>query len=225
MRLILTLSFALIFSLTFAQKYSQEDRFHMSVEDVLKMGHDKWFAWYTSGERGTESTLGMSEAHAIYADCLSVRNRRLMMDLGPNDQSWLTSVESDLETIGKTMGEAGFAISGGGTIWIPLFSHVSVEVQQCLYDLIKSTPKPLATQDSVWASWRKGLAEVRKHKDDIATFGESTGTTFETVEKTIYGVNGTFNHIVMSSKNQKAARKGRLFATCKVLMDLVFAMN
>jgi hypothetical protein len=93
-----------------AAAYAEEiDTFGQSDEDILAMGQDAWFDYYTS--RTDESTMEMVNALEVYAAAAKRRNEALPQALNVGELRRL------LMEYEQTATGLSYNIAGGGTIW------------------------------------------------------------------------------------------------------------
>lgn len=225
MRLVLAILGLLFVQSAFGQEFSTEDRFGKSVDQVLAMGHDKWYTWFTDSSRGAESTAGMAMAERIYADCLKVKNDEAKAKLSPEDKAYYDRIEKSMKNLVSNIADVGYAVTGGGTMWIPVISAAVTEVEQTVYDLLHGSKGKPASQSAVWAEYTKALKIVQSSKEDIATYANDKGERYGEAIKNMYKVNDEFNGIVNLSKNRQVWQKSLIFDCCKNVIGLVRSMT
>jgi hypothetical protein len=113
------------------------DTYGKTEADILQMGMSSWYDFYTS--KAGESTAAMSSAYGIYTDVAGKRNDKIIAS-----HPSLKARSKRLRSLLIDFGSQSIAISsdktGGGTMWVPVGSEMTAEVEDTL-NLILPKPK------------------------------------------------------------------------------------
>lgn len=118
-----------------------------SPEQIVAMGRDKWFAAYT--KKHGEHTRGMCDAETTYGDALKNLNDRALRRLPAARRAFLESARYHCKQIALRGHEVGYAITGGGTIWNPMFASIHPSVEMLIAESIVNKPMPMVKMKSI----------------------------------------------------------------------------
>ena len=124
----LVLAFLLIPSLALAQKHAGK-----TCDEILMMGHDKWFDFYT--DKVGSTTVDMSDASNTFAECLAKRNTAALPKLPEVDRKWVTEQHAIARKI--SMDLYTLEARDGGTLYVIVAAMDNVRGQELLAKLIK----------------------------------------------------------------------------------------
>jgi hypothetical protein len=211
--------------LSSSQQYTQEDRFGKSVDQVLAMGHNKWFDWYTDSKRGGYSTAGMSQADQIYAECLGIKTKERLVKASPKDRDFVNLLDERLRSVLIGCVSAGRILTGGGTMWINIGASAEVERQEVLHEIAfgsKSAPK--ASQDMFWKAYNVAIGELAKNKADIESYKSAEGGYQEAVNQ-MSDVKNAVALLVPELQKRPDADRRRVLAYCTRMVKMVTLGN
>lgn len=131
------------------------DTYGKSNAQILAMGHDAWYKFYT-GKAG-DSTLGMAYAEKTYAEALGARNEALAAKR--KDRPSIRALHKALENFYIDAVEAGQIVTGGGTMWTPISNAYWVDMETTVYrTMVPGKPAPHRVNSDV----TKEIALLRK---------------------------------------------------------------
>jgi hypothetical protein len=101
-----------------------------TCEQVLAMGYDAWFDYFTTNSDLSTSTLGMNEANWHYADCLY---KRAETELDDDDPELAATLKASYEAL-HDLWQSQWRINGysGGTMFSLFTSSDLVQASQVL---------------------------------------------------------------------------------------------
>ncbi|MCB0826079.1 MAG: hypothetical protein KDC26_07810 [Armatimonadetes bacterium] len=152
-----------------------------SAHEIVKMGHEKWFDFYTNAEEGGQSTMGMSYANMYFGTAMrQVNNERMAGNEKLEEKS--AYLRKNLDQFHFNMIDVGRAFTGGGTLWNLVSSSVRANTEEVILSFIEqSSPKPPRTQAEVWkmiGETEKNLTEMKSEIDETKGM---TGLTYDEV--------------------------------------------
>lgn len=206
-----------------AQEFSDSDRYGKTCPDVLAMGHEAWVEWFTDASRGTQSTAGMAAAERIYSECMKERTKVRLAGMPEAETEAFRSLEASLETMLKECVTAGYGLTGGGTMWIPMTDAAGVGVQEALWDVLNPDliVKKVAEQDAVWNEWKRAAKSVKKNASDIDGMADISGTDSKKALASLDTVSKEFAKVVQSVLSKPAKVKKRVFYQCRRMLEMV----
>ena len=156
-----------------------------SAAQIVAMGHDDWYGFYV-GKEG-ESTVGMCGAEALWGQAMFQTNTPLIAKQPASRAANLTALRKNMPLFREKCINVAFVISGGGTMWNPVYSARWGSSEEVVaYLLLGKGPKPKAAkQAAVWtqlATGRKGLTGLRKEIEDRV---DTTGTMYRDALKSL----------------------------------------
>jgi len=219
------LAFLILWAAPFvsAQEFTDTDRFGKSCADVLAMGHDPWVEWYTDSSRGTQSTAGMAAAERIYSECLRERTKAKLRTVPEAEKTEIEGLETSLRTMLQECVTAGYALTGGGTMWIPFTDAAEVGVQEALWDVLNPDliTKKVSEQDAVWNEWKRATKAIKKNASDIDDMAGISGTGSQKALASLDNVSKEFAKVVQRVATRPAKVKKRVFYQCRRLLEMV----
>ena len=117
-----------------------------SPEQIVAMGRSKWYKAYT--DKYGESTAAMCDAENTYGDALKNLNDRALKRLPAPRRAFLESTRYHCQQIALRGHEVGYALTGGGTIWHPIFSGIRANVEELIAESIINKPTPMVKMKS-----------------------------------------------------------------------------
>jgi hypothetical protein len=139
------------------------DTFGKTDAEILALGQSAWFDYYTAPERGGDSTAGMAEAYELYATAAQRRNAALP------DPHGLRPLGPLLDSFGEHALNVAYHMSGGGTMWIPMYAQADCDVEEVVYGLLGGSGQPAAAPATTGLVSRDLAAldrELRAERDD-----------------------------------------------------------
>lgn len=182
---------------------------------ILSMGYDKWYAFFT-GKEG-EHTQGMARSGYFYADALAWRNRGLLARQPSASRSRLIKTEKALKSFGSSVIEVQRALSGGGTLWQLTRSSDAVDVQETVYALLGGKSK--AAKRMMVSMAKKELDALAK---DLSSSPESTWQfefTKSAAQKDLKMATASFNELVSLAKGLSRSNSDHVLGYCLRVMS------
>lgn len=97
---------------------------------ILAMGRQKWFAYYSSKEG--DSTADNCDAESLYGAVLKRRNDRLAAKRPKATREAVRKLRPELTAFAEGVYEVGEALTGGGTLWNVIRAGISPNVEEAL---------------------------------------------------------------------------------------------
>lgn len=190
---------------------------------ILAMGRQKWFDFYTS--KAGQSTLDMSNAERLYGAALKERNDTLLRKQTKTRQEAVASIRKSGTAFGYGMVTVGFAYTGGGTIWNPIIAGVSADVEEALYDILAR--KPLSKEQRkapTLAALQKEVDQVGarlvKDRKKIAEYDTPSGTYYEDAVKAQKECAALMKELQAAAGKLRSAERTRIAALIRQFLDL-----
>ncbi len=170
MRRLLLCSLLLLAAVVGAQNRS--DTFGKSNAQIVAMGHDAWYKFYTS--KTGESTADMVAVESLFGDALKARNDGLLR-ARPNSTGMYRKLRKLLGDYGQASIDAAYARTGGGTMWHPVYASIGAEVEDVLFGLlggkVKTAPHLVVSNVKVALSiLNTTFAQTHKQEGDNGWF-------------------------------------------------------
>lgn len=152
--------------------YSLEDTLGKSESQILSMGREAWFDFYTA-QPGGSSTAGMSDAETIFGQALKRRNDRSFASSSADRRSKIGALRKHMSEFYAACTELSAAFAGGGTMWTNVHAGISASVEEKIGILAgfpqKAAPARTASDvtkrlDLIDAVIRKQRAELEIYK-------------------------------------------------------------
>lgn len=208
----LCLLLALIPIASWSQEFTDQSRFGKTEADVLAMTHDKWVDWYTSPERGTNSTIGQAEAERIYCTALTNRNRKKISELPTLQREHFEKTEALMNDLSKSSAFIGQVFTGGGTIWQILIAGANTNGAQVLSDCLNPPVKgSMAKQSDVWAAVKVAKKSLDSNRKNMESTLEPGGPTVEQAMIEFARLTKLVSEMVKNVEQSSAQEKGRIF--------------
>jgi hypothetical protein len=176
---------------------------------ILKLGREKWFTHYTSKEG--ESTAAMCDAEALFGAALKRQNDRKLATTKSTTKANVKKLRPLLTDYRNTMVDLGYATSGGGTMWNPVWAGTMADTEEVVDFLLAKNPKPTAKR--VVSDVTKALATLEKNLND-AELGISEGMTRKDVMQHFAKVKRGSNQIIGVAKTLPRNQSDRLLNYC-----------
>ena len=151
-----------------------------TCDEILKLGHDKWFDFYTDKEGST--TVAMVAASTIYGECLAKRNADGLAKLPEADRKWIFGQHTMVRKI--TVDLFSLEARDGGSMYAVIAASDFVRGQELLQKMIKlgstrgtATPAQAKRTSTLHAGALKyfGVLErqIKKERDWTRANGQS----------------------------------------------------
>lgn len=124
---------------------------------ILAMGYDKWYDFYT-GKEG-ETTQGMARAGYTFAESLKWRNFQLEAKKSAKFRAQVKTLRTQFDKLGTASISTHRALTGGGTLWQLTYSSDAVNREETIYALLGGKVKPSKPQ--VVSSVTKEIAALK----------------------------------------------------------------
>ncbi len=131
-----------------------------SPEQIVAMGRDKWFAAYT--KKHGEHTRGMCDAETTFGDALRNLNDRALKRLPSARRAFLESARYHCKQVAMRGHEIGYAMTGGGTMWHPIFAGIHPDVEELIAESIVNKPLPMIKMRSIESRYEEMDAIFKK---------------------------------------------------------------
>lgn len=203
---------------------TKEDLHGKSAEQIVKMGHEKWYDFYI-GREG-ESTMSMSFCETYYGWAMRTVNNKTVFSQSMDEQNRITHLRDNMEKFAYSCIEVGRAYSGGGTLWNPVYAGVVGDVEEAVavyLDLTKD--KKSAIQSQVWSALKKGSADLKEAEGDIRDGEQFSNIKFEDVNKSMADAYVLFNSALPQLERVSTAKKARFFAFYKSWAEVLHAFE
>lgn len=138
----LIFAFTLLFSFAVAQDLKETHG--KTHSQILAMGYDKWYDFYT-GKEG-ETTQGMARAGYTFAESLKWRNLQLEAKKPAKFRAQIKTLRTQFDKLGTASISIYRALSGGGTLWQLTYSTDAMNQEETLYALLGGKVKPSKPQ-------------------------------------------------------------------------------
>ncbi len=189
-----------------------DDQLGMSDDQIIKLGKQRWYEKFVA--KNGESTAGMSEAHQIFARVLKRRNDRLALKRSFAERKRMHDLRVKLRAFGEKMLAAGEGMSGGGTMWIPVYSSNAADAEEALYAVISNSGTMSKTKETDVVDQLTALAtKVDAKKADFDSLGNEN-YSYESIKKNLAGAQNEWNEVVAVSKELPAPAAAGVYAYC-----------
>lgn len=149
---------------------------------VVAMGRQKWFEFYT-GKEG-ESTLAMSSAEGLYGEALTRVNEFRMRKLSAARKVEIGKLRERLRGIAADSITLGRVRTGGGTMWNPVSAGITADVEEAVALWISKTGNPeVASSAEVEKLLTRLEMDLQAQEAEIAQDTSGLGLSFDQVER------------------------------------------
>lgn len=124
---------ALVFGAIFGFAQNKEDQLGKTDAQILKMGRDKWFDFYS--KKNGDSTAAMTTSAMVYADVLGRANERALKKTGSPRIAQIKRLRPVLVSFTNSVSGIG-ELTTGGTMWHVLSASAYSDAEQSIADLI-----------------------------------------------------------------------------------------
>lgn len=170
MRAPLTVLILLSAAACIAESPSRGDLQGKSPSQVVAMGREKWFEFFTS--KVGDSTAAMSGAESLYGACLKIANDKAIVKLPKEKRDQLGKLRYQLNRFNDEAIRLGEILSGGGTMWNPVFAGILADNEEAVAVLIgRAKPRKAASTPEEAISFLDRYLD--KVAPDIREWGET----------------------------------------------------
>ncbi len=141
-----------------------------SDAQILAMGRQKWFAYYTAKQG--DSTADTCDAEARYGEVLKRRNDKLAARRDKQTRESVRKARPELTAFALGAYEVGQALTGGGTLWNLFNAGIAPNVEEALGAFV-GIAYPTAKQGSPTS------ATVSKQLDALMTIVKGQSRSIE----------------------------------------------
>lgn len=203
---------------------AQKSTFGKTNAQILKMGRQQWFGFYTS--KAGESTMGMADAERIYGEALMERNDKLLPKESRIRQSAIKTIRKSARAVGDQVVMIGMAYSGGGTMWTPVLAGVLADVEEGIYGLLKKTKLTASERKAPSFATLEALlskmgTDLATNKKELQQYSSPENDLYSQAVKAQKEAKVNFAAIVKASSSLRSSEKPRIAAIMKRLFDLV----
>ena len=149
----------------FAIQWNRAAYLGKSPEQIVAMGRDKWFAAYT--KKHGESTAAMCDAETTFGDALRNLNDRALRRVPASRRAFLESARYHCTQVALRAHEVGYAVTGGGTIWHPIFAGIKPNVEQLIADAIVNKPMPMIKMKSIESRYEELSVMTKRASEEM----------------------------------------------------------
>lgn len=214
MRRALPLLLVLLAALASAQ--SGVNTYGKTEAQILAMGQDKWYEFYTS--KAGDSTMGMADAYRIYADVEGHRNDRLMKTSPKRAKA--KKLRKLLEDFGEQTLDLCSNINGGGTMYTPMYAQYSADAEGTLYGILAGKSKDIG--HFVVSTVTKRMEALFSRAAQTAKDKDAGYFKPEEARKTIASLRNTFTGIVAVAKTMSRRDSDLILGYCLLHADEPF---
>lgn len=170
MRLPVLLVACCLASPLFAAGPSRKDLQGKTPEQVVQMGREKWFHFFT-GKVG-DSTAAMSGAERLYGDSLKFVNDKTIVKLPKAKRDSIGRLRQQMDTFHSELIYLGDMLSGGGTMWNPVYAGILADCEELVAVFIGRS-KPVKHGSTPEAAINLLERYLNANADDIREWGET----------------------------------------------------
>lgn len=157
-------------SLGAAQAPTRADLQGKTPAQVVAMGRDKWFTYFT-GKVG-DSTAAMSGAESLYGACLKISNDKVITRLPKEKREQIGRLRYQLNRFNDEVVRLGEILTGGGTMWNPVYAGILADNEEAVAVLIgKAKPRKTGSSPEEAISFLDRYLD--KVAPDIKEWGET----------------------------------------------------
>lgn len=161
-----------------------QEKLTLTDAEILKMGRDKFSTYYT--DHIGYSTLDMCDAQSKYGEVIKKRNDGMLKTQPASIKTLVVKVRPILTKLESNAIDVSYAISGGGTMWNPVYAGVYADVEEVVYDLMQNHSPKARKVSEVRTSiqgMKAALAKAKKEMDGIVTpeMFKDAGKSWDTV--------------------------------------------
>lgn len=184
--------------------------FGKSNEQILSMGFDAWYKFYTTKEGN--SNFGMAQASGLYADALAARNDRLLRRQPSARRRQITELRALFKTYVNHAIEAGSATTGGGTMWNLVSTGLHKDAEEAVYGLLATrrprTPARVVSDVTREIERQRQEMERQMRSNDIEDTGRAQG------REAMDDLNRAYRSIVTRAKGLSRAESDLVLNFC-----------
>lgn len=170
MRALLPLLLIVTGAASLAKPPSKADLEGKTPDQVVAMGREKWFSYFTG--RVGDSTAAMSGAERLYGDCLKHSNDKVIVKMPKEKRDLIGRLRVQLYRFNDEAVRLGEILTGGGTMWNPVFAGLQADCEEAVRVFIgKSKPRKISVEPEEAISFLDRYLD--KVADDIRAWGET----------------------------------------------------
>lgn len=207
--MIYRLVFALTLLTSLAVAQDLKETHGKTHAQILAMGYDKWYDFYT-GKEG-ETTQGMSRASYTFAESLKWRNLRLEAKKPAKFRSQIKTLRIQFDKLGTASISVHRALTGGGTLWQLTYSSDAMNQEETLYALLGGKVKPSKPQ--VVSNVTKAIAALRAAVNSPEPTWSNEFPKAET-KKYLADIDSAWKQILAIAKTLDRAKSDHILSYC-----------
>jgi len=202
---------------------AQHDWLGLAPAQVEQLGRAKFMDEFST--KHGSSTAAMCDAEVSYGAALRSLNDDWVARRAPKHAGIVTNLRPLTERYYVLTTDLGFAFSGGGTMWNPVYAGIPADVEEVSGQILGRTKLgPGADQAEIW----KTLASAQGIVDDTAKEMDEPflpdRRPSEDARKAILGIRSLFFQLVQETKGlSKAERRavyGALYSDLKSSLEM-----
>lgn len=208
--MICRLIFALTLLISLALAQDLKETHGKTHSQILAMGYDKWYDFYTSKEG--ETTQGMARAGYTFAESLKWRNLQLEAKKPAKFRAQIKTLRNQFDKLGTASISIYRALSGGGTLWQLTYSTDAMNQEETLYALLGGKVKPSKAQ--VISNVTKEIAALK------SAIGKSPDSTWSTefpkaeINKFLADIDSSWKQILAIAKTLDRPKSDHILSYC-----------
>jgi hypothetical protein len=193
-----------------AQAQAEEiDTYGRSDQDILDMGQDAWFHFYT--ERAGDSTMEMVNALQVYADAAKRRNEAL-----PQAPFNVGELRRLLTEYASTAVGLSYNIAGGGTIWTLVDAGAVCDIEDVVYAILGGEVAPAAPMTT--GEVKRGFEFLRQQVEDLHADPDAAYFQYEEGQADLLKLREQFTAISKLAAGLERANSDRVLGFCSALL-------
>ena len=212
--------FAILVCLCYALVAPAQDSpetYGKSASQIVKMGRHAWEKFYYA--HAGESTADMSAAAASYGWALQVRNEQLLKRQTTAKRKLIGRLRGLMEKFSSAGVDAAYQMTGGGTMWNPVYAGTTADVEEVVFALLGGHSKPpkhmvVSSVTPVFDSLEANFKRMRDDPDNREFF------KYDEAMKAVSTMRSSYTEIVAYAARLSRADSDRLLGFCKSYADL-----
>lgn len=136
-------------------------------KDILAMGRQKWFDYYTT--KHGSSTAACCDAEEFFGRALMRRNDAALKKASASKWGAITQLRKEWKIQGGEMGEVAWLRAGGGTIWSQISAGFLADIEEVVAMLLTGVQRgiPARKTSDVTKAYDRASKDIERLKGDI----------------------------------------------------------
>jgi hypothetical protein len=197
--------------LMFQQGRPETHTLGKTPQQVVAMGRQKWFDFYTASQG--DSTMASVDAERTFATCLASITNTKITKLPKAKQAELAHLRDLMRATGVKVIECGMALTGGGSIWNLFGASQEVDVEETMADLVTMPKKPsTATQAEFWKQVKIAKELIDENAENIDQNAGTGGLKASEALGRLESIKSDFSASVKIISSWPTAKRGRVMS-------------